>query len=102
MGFQTAMYSEMGSERMQIDSNYTKDDIRMYFTTNHDENSWNKPVFDRYGKQHFQLFVLCATMDRGMPLIYGGQEVGLDHSLKFFDKDEIDWTKTEDHLNLFQ
>ncbi len=91
--------SDIEKLRMQIDSNYTKDDIRMYFTTNHDENSWNKPVFDRYGKQHFQLFVLCATMDRGMPLIYGGQEVGLDHSLKFFDKDEIDWTKTEDHLN---
>ncbi len=90
--------SDIEKLRMQIDSNYTKDDIRMYFTTNHDENSWNKPVFDRYGKQHFQLFALCATMDRGMPLIYGGQEVGLDRALKFFDKDEIDWTKTEDHL----
>jgi glycosidase len=26
-----------------------------------------------------------------MPLVYGGQESGLDHRLKFFDKDQVDW-----------
>lgn len=90
--------SDLEKLRLKVDSSYTKDDLRMYFTTNHDENSWNKTVFERYGKQHFQLFVLCATFDKAMPLIYGGQEVGLDRALKFFDKDEIDWTKTEDEL----
>ena len=29
-----------------------------------------------------------------MPLVYSGQEVGLRSRLKFFDKDEIDWTPT--------
>jgi hypothetical protein len=28
-----------------------------------------------------------------MPLVYGGQEAGLNRSLKFFDKDLIDWGK---------
>ncbi len=29
----------------------------------------------------------------GMPLIYSGQEAGLDKRLEFFDKDEIDWSE---------
>ena len=29
----------------------------------------------------------------GMPLIYSGQEYGLDHRLKFFEKDSIPKTK---------
>jgi glycosidase len=32
----------------------------------------------------------------GMPLVYGGQEAGLNKSLKFFDKDTIEW---KDHPN---
>ena len=28
-----------------------------------------------------------------MPFVYGGQEAGLNRSLKFFDKDLIDWSK---------
>ncbi len=72
--------------------NYSKDDIRMYFTTNHDENSWNGTVFERMADQHWNMFVLCATLP-GMPLVYSGQEVGLDHRLSFFGKDQIDWSK---------
>jgi maltooligosyltrehalose synthase len=34
--------------------------------------------------------VLACTVN-GMPLVYSGQEAGLDRSLKFFDKDLIDW-----------
>ena len=32
--------------------------------------------------------ILACTVN-GMPLVYSGQEIGLDRSLKFFDKDEI-------------
>ena len=39
--------------------------------------------------------VLCCTIN-GMPLVYSGQEAGLDRSLKFFEKDEIKW---QDHEN---
>ena len=73
------------------DSLYSKDDIRMYFTTNHDENSWNGTVFERMGEQHFNMFVIASTLP-GMPLIYSGQEAGLDHRLSFFGKDEINWS----------
>jgi glycosidase len=76
------------------DSLYSDDDIRMYFTTNHDENAWNGTVFERMGEQHLNMFVIAATLP-GMPLIYSGQEAGLDHRLSFFGKDEIDWSNEE-------
>jgi glycosidase len=34
--------------------------------------------------------VLAATLP-GMPLIYGGQEAGLDKRIEFFEKDPIAW-----------
>jgi glycosidase len=72
------------------DSLYNKANIRMLFTTNHDENSWNGSEYERLkaGAKCYQ--VLCATLP-GMPLVYSGQESGLSKRLKFFDKDTIDW-----------
>jgi len=75
----------------KLDTTYSRDDIRMYFTTNHDENSWNGTVFERYGDLQETVFALCMVFDRGMPLIYSGQENGLDHRLSFFGKDSINW-----------
>ncbi len=63
---------------------------RMYFTTNHDENSWAGSDIDMYGESFQNFAVLSATID-GMPLIYNGQESGLDKQLEFFEKDEIEW-----------
>jgi len=62
----------------------------MMFTTNHDENSWSGTVFERYGDAHEAMAVLTFTID-GMPLIYSGQEAGMDKQLAFFTKDAIDW-----------
>jgi glycosidase len=64
---------------------------RMTFTSNHDENSWNGTDRELYGEGRNALAVLAATLP-GMPLVYSGQEAGLDHRLAFFDKDRIDWT----------
>ena len=70
---------------------YPNDAIRMNFTTNHDENSWNGTVFERFGEGHKAYAVLAFTI-QGMPLIYSGQEAGLDKRLAFFKKDSIDWS----------
>lgn len=69
---------------------YPKDAIRMNFTTNHDENSWNGTVFERFGEGHKAYAVFAFTV-QGMPLIYSGQEAGLDKRLAFFEKDTILW-----------
>lgn len=64
--------------------------LRMRFTTNHDENSWNGTEDERLGPAADAFGVLCATLP-GMPLLYNGQEAGLAHRLSFFEKDEILW-----------
>jgi glycosidase len=76
----------------KIDSSYNPDAIHMYFTTNHDENAWQGTVFERLGEYHKTMFVLATTFQNGMPLIYSGQEAGLNKRLRFFSKDTIDWT----------
>ncbi len=63
---------------------------RMYFTSNHDENSWNGTDPGMYGENFENFAVLSATV-QGMPLIYNGQESVLDKQLEFFEKDEIEW-----------
>lgn len=72
---------------------YPDSAYRMVFTTNHDENTWNKTVFERYGDNVAPLTVLTFTLF-GMPLVYSGQEAGLNESLRFFDKDTIHWGKS--------
>jgi 1,4-alpha-glucan branching enzyme len=62
----------------------------MNFTTNHDENSWNGTVHERYGEGFKTFAVLMATVP-GMPLVYSGQEAALDKRLQFFEKDPINW-----------
>lgn len=62
----------------------------MIFTTNHDENSWNGTEKEKFGEGMGVFEVLSFTFE-GMPLIYSGQESGLDKRLEFFEKDPIDW-----------
>ncbi len=64
--------------------------FKMYFTSNHDENSWAGTVFERMGDAHQALAVLASTLD-GIPLIYSGQEEPLRKRLEFFKKDPIEW-----------
>jgi glycosidase len=76
---------------MHIDKSYPKGTYPMHFTTNHDENSWAGTVFERLGDGHTAFAALCFTSP-GVPLIYSGQEAGLNKRLEFFEKDVISWT----------
>jgi 1,4-alpha-glucan branching enzyme len=69
---------------------YNTNDIRIYFTSNHDENSWNGTEWERMGKATAVMTVLSYTIP-GMPLIYSGQEAGSTKRLKFFERDPIEW-----------
>lgn len=70
--------------------------FRMYFTTNHDENSWNGTAYEKYGEAA-DLFAVFSCTWNGLPMIYSGQEMPNKKRLKFFDKDQIDWN---DHFEL--
>jgi glycosidase len=69
---------------------YKNNDYHMYFTSNHDENSWKGSEYERMGAGVACFDVLCFTLP-GMPLIYSGQESAITNRLSFFDKDTIKW-----------
>ena len=70
--------------------------FRLMFTSNHDENSWQGTEFERMGDAADICAVLCFTLPKGQPLVYTGQEIGLDRRLAFFEKDPItDWKPNE-------
>jgi glycosidase len=87
-----------GTKKADSLAGYFKNKVKAYpqgayplhFIDNHDENSWNGTVEERMGDSQQALLVLIFTVP-GMPLIYSGQEVNLDHRLEFFEKDEIVW-----------
>lgn len=69
---------------------------RLYFTSNHDENSWNKADYATMpGAIHAPFAVFTQTYDRTMPLIYSGQEEPVLRPLAFFEKDSIEFKKYE-------
>lgn len=66
--------------------------IKAWFTSNHDENSWNGSEYEKYGDAAKALAVHSCTW-QGIPLMYSGQELPNKKRLKFFDKDVIEWKK---------
>ncbi|MCF3648545.1 alpha-amylase family glycosyl hydrolase [Synoicihabitans lomoniglobus] len=62
----------------------------LYYTSNHDENSWLGTVQERLGGGIEVFAVLTFALD-GIPLIYNGQEAGMAKRLEFFERDPIDW-----------
>jgi alpha-amylase len=78
----------------KVDSTYPKNALRMYFTSNHDENSWNKADYGTMpGASHAPFAVLTQTIERSVPLIYSGQEEPFLDSVSFFYKDTITFSK---------
>lgn len=63
--------------------------MRLAFTSNHDENSWNGSEFVRMGDAREIMAVFTFVVPRGLPLVYTGQEIGYDHTFSFFDRDPI-------------
>lgn len=74
-------------------SQYPAGARKLYFTSNHDENTWNGTEYEKYlgAAKAFAAFTLTWP---GTPLIYSGQELPNVKRLKFFDKDVIDWKPT--------
>lgn len=70
---------------------YPGDSYMMNMITNHDLNSWEGTEFERLGNLQEAFAVLMYTLP-GMPLIYTGQETGMNRAFEFFDKDKApDW-----------
>lgn len=78
-------------ELLNIASNYlSKNCMPAWFTSNHDENSWNGTEYEKYGLFAKMLTVFSYTYP-GLPLTYSGQELPNLKRLAFFEKDCIAW-----------
>jgi alpha-amylase len=75
---------------------YPKGTMQLYFTSNHDENSWNKADYGSFpGRVHAPFAVFTQTMGDAVPLLYSGQEEPVLRPLQFFDKDPMTFGKYE-------
>ena len=85
-----ASVDEITDYMAQQEERFPSHAYRLYFTTNHDENSWNGTDEELFGDNFENFAVMAATID-GMPLVYSGQEAALDKRLEFFERDPIEW-----------
>jgi alpha-amylase len=86
----------LDSIKWKFDKVYPASTILMYFTSNHDENSWNHADFGSFpGPVHAPFAVFTQTMAHTIPLIYSGQEEPVLRALEFFEKDPIVFQKLE-------
>jgi glycosidase len=83
------------------DDQFPSDAMHLLFTTNHDENSHSGSEYERLGNSALAFQVLCCTLN-GIPLIYSGQELPNKKRLRFFEKDDIEWTGTFEHHEFFK
>ncbi|MDP4265690.1 MAG: alpha-amylase family glycosyl hydrolase [Bacteroidota bacterium] len=80
----------LDSIKSKFDTLYPKNALELYFTSNHDENSWNKADYATMpGPIHAPFAVFTQTMYHSIPLIYSGQEEPFLDSISFFYKDTI-------------
>ena len=75
--------------------------IKAWFTSNHDENSWNGSEYEKYGDAAKMLAVFSCTWP-GIPLIYSGQELPNLKRLWFFEKDTIEWKDNPELHNFYK
>ncbi len=77
-----------------VNNTFPSNALLMYFTSNHDENSWNKADYGTMpGASHAPFAVLTQTLPRSIPEIYSGQEEPFLDSISFFYKDTIIFKK---------
>lgn len=73
------------------EQSYPPDVKQLYFTSNHDENSWNGTEFEKYGFFAQAFAVFSFMYPRAVPLVYTGQEIPNRKRLAFFEKDPLEW-----------
>ncbi len=78
-------------EQLDIYKSQGSNTQKLFFTSNHDENSWNGTEYEKYGVTAKAWAVFTATWG-GLPLVYSGQEIPNHKRLSFFEKDELDWS----------
>ena len=84
------------------ETEFPKNTFLMNMITNHDLNSWEGTEFERLGNLTKAFAVLSYTLP-GMPMLYTGQETGLNRAFQFFEKDTPPtWEPRNDWFAFYQ
>ena len=89
--------------RNHIPRDYPDGTYRLNFLNNHDKNSWEYTILEAFGSEPLpSMWALIYTLP-GTPLVYTGDEIGLDHKIAFMERDPIDWESgTRDYRPLLK
>ncbi|MDO4747559.1 MAG: alpha-amylase family glycosyl hydrolase [Eubacteriales bacterium] len=71
-------------------ANYVDGSFPMNYLDNHDKNSYDGSIVDRFGDTYEPMLAL-TYLAPGFPLIYTSNEQGYDHEIAFFEKDAVVW-----------
>lgn len=74
-----------------VDCNLPYGAYRMNFIDNHDKNTYDGTLEERFGTDSLGALYTAIFTAEGVPLIYSGNEEAADISLEFFTKDNIDF-----------
>lgn len=81
--------------KIYIPTDFPDGTYTLNFMDNHDKNSWEHTIMGAFGSEPMvAMFSFMYTIP-GAPLIYSGDEIGLDHNIAFMERDPIDWESTE-------
>ena len=84
-----------GTVKLYIPDNFPDGAYTLNFLDNHDKNSYENTIVGAFGYDALpSLFSLIYTLP-GAPLLYTGDEIGLDHALAFMDRDPVAWESSQ-------
>lgn len=81
--------------KIYIPDNYPDGTYTLNFMDNHDKNSYERTIMEAFGPETMPIMFSFLYTIPGVPLIYTGDEIGLDHAIAFMEKDPIDWNSSE-------
>lgn len=90
MGIKGGIATATIADSMEITSRYAPGSFPMNYLDNHDKNSYNGSIVERY-KESYEPLLALSFLTPGMPLLYTGNEQGYDHEIEFFEKDPVAW-----------
>ena len=78
-----------------VHNDYPDGSFRLNFLDNHDKNSWEDTIMSAFGADSLpSMWALIYTIP-GTPLVYSGDEIGLDQNIAFMERDPIDWESSD-------
>ena len=77
--------------KIYIPNNYPDGTYTLNFLDNHDKNSYERTIMGAFGPDALPAMFSFVYTIPGAPLVYSGDEIGLDHAIAFMSRDPIDW-----------